>query len=254
MIVLKTPAEIEKMRIAGRIVARVLHTVGQAIRPGVSTWELEVVAEAICQETQARPAFKGYRVGQHVFPCCLCISINEEVVHGIPSRKRILKEGDIVSIDFGVQKDGYFADSARTFPVGQIDTQTKLLLDVTEESLVRGIAQMKANHRLEDIGAAIQQHVEQHHFSVVRDFVGHGIGRELHEDPQVPNFGRPGRGVRLQSGMVFAIEPMINAGTHEVEILSDGWTVVTLDRKNSAHFEHTIAVTEHGPDILTLSF
>lgn len=253
MIVLKSPTEIEKMRVAGRIVAQVLLAVEEAIRPGISTWDLEVIADALCQETQSRPAFKGYRVGKHVFPCCLCISINEEVVHGIPSRERILQEGDIVSIDFGVQKDGYFGDSARTFAVGRVDEETQRLLDVTQESLNRGIAQMDKNHRLQDIGAAIQSYVEQYQFSIVRDYVGHGIGQKLHEDPQVPNFGQPGRGVRLRPGMVFAIEPMVNAGTHEVVTLDDGWTVVTQDRKNSAHFEHTIAITEHGPDILTLS-
>lgn len=188
-----------------------------------------------------------------MFPCCLCISVNDEVVHGIPSRDRILQDGDIVSVDFGVQKNGYFGDSARTFAVGQLNAQAEKLLEVTSESLMRGIAMMDPEHRLQDIGSAIQNYVESHQLTVVRDFVGHGIGRGLHEEPQIPNFGKSGRGLRLRPGMVFAIEPMVNVGTHEVEILDDGWTVVTLDRQLSAHFEHTIAITENGPDILTLS-
>lgn len=253
MIVLKSPSEIEMMRASGQIVASILDAVGAAVKPGVSTWELEEIADAMCIKADAKPAFKGYRVGKHVFPCCLCISVNEEVVHGIPSRERILQEGDIVSVDFGVQKNGFFGDSARTFAVGQVSSDTQRLLDVTSESLMRGIAQMDPEHRLQDIGHAIQSYVETHHFTVVRDFVGHGIGRGLHEEPQIPNFGRSGRGLRLRPGMVFAIEPMVNVGTHEVEILDDGWTVVTCDRKLSAHFEHTIAITENGPDILTLS-
>lgn len=253
MIVLKSPSEIETMRFSGQIVANVLDAVGEAVKPGVSTWELEEIADAMCTKAKAKPAFKGYRVGKNVFPCCLCISVNEEVVHGIPSRDRILEEGDIISVDFGVQKNGYFGDSARTFAVGQLGPQARKLLDVTLESLMRGIAMMDAQHRLQDIGSAIQNYVEEHRFTVVRDFVGHGIGRGLHEEPQIPNFGKPGRGLRLRPGMVFAIEPMVNVGTHEVEILDDGWTVVTLDRGLSAHFEHTIAITENGPDILTRS-
>jgi len=253
MIVLKSPSEIETMRISGQIVASVLNAVGEAVKPGVSTWELEEIADAMCHKEKAKPAFKGYRVGKHVFPCCLCISVNDEVVHGIPSRDRILQDGDIVSVDFGVQKNGYFGDSARTFAVGQLNAQAEKLLEVTSESLMRGIAMMDPEHRLQDIGSAIQNYVESHQLTVVRDFVGHGIGRGLHEEPQIPNFGKSGRGLRLRPGMVFAIEPMVNVGTHEVEILDDGWTVVTLDRQLSAHFEHTIAITENGPDILTLS-
>lgn len=253
MIVLKSAAEMEKMRVSGQIVADVLDAVGEAVKPGVSTWDLEEIADAMSERAKARPAFKGYRVGKHVFPCCLCISVNEEVVHGIPSKERILEEGDIVSVDYGVQKDGFFGDSARTFAVGQVDETTQKLLDVTQESLHRGIAMMDPEHRLQDIGAAIEQHVEAFNFTVVRDFVGHGIGRELHEDPQIPNFGKPGRGLRLRAGMVFAIEPMVNVGAQDVEILDDGWTVVTCDRQRSAHFEHTIAITHNGPDILTLS-
>ncbi len=253
MIVLKSPAEIEKMRVSGHTVASVLDAVGEAVRPGVSTWELEEIADRMSQEAGGRPAFKNYRVGKHVFPCCLCISVNDEVVHGIPSKERILQEGDIISVDYGIQIDGYFGDSARTFAVGEVSDEAQKLLDVTQESLARGIAMMDSNHRLQDIGSAIESYVLEHNFTVVRDFVGHGIGRELHEDPQIPNFGKPGRGIRLRPGMVFAIEPMVNVGTHEVKILDDGWTVVTCDRSLSAHFEHTIAITENGPDILTLS-
>jgi methionyl aminopeptidase len=253
MIVLKNYSEIEKMRVSGRIVAEILDALEAAIKPGISTWDLEVIADSMSQKADARPAFKNYRVGKNIFPCCLCISINEEVVHGIPSKTRILQEGDIASIDCGVQKNGYYGDSARTFAVGQIDAQSEMLLQVTRQALALGIAQMKPEYRLQDIGAAIQQHVEQHGFSVVRDFVGHGIGRKLHEDPQIPNFGVHGRGIKLHNGMIFAIEPMVNIGFSDVEILPDGWTVVTCDRQRSAHFEHTIAITDHGPDILTLA-
>lgn len=253
MIVLKSPAEIEKMRFSGQIVANVLDAVQEKVRPGASTWDLEEVADRMVREADAKPAFKGYRVGRHVFPCCLCISVNHEVVHGIPSKTRILEEGDIVSVDFGVCKNGYFGDSARTFAVGQLDDTAATLLQVTQDALHKGIAKMDASHRLQDIGAAIEAHVIEHGFSVVRDFVGHGIGRGLHEEPQVPNFGKPNRGIRLKAGMVFAVEPMVNVGSQEVTILDDGWTVVTEDRKLSAHFEHTIAITDNGPDILTLS-
>ena len=253
MIVLKSSAEIDKMLVAGKIVADILDAVQERVQPGVSTWELEDVAAQMVERSQARPAFKGYRVGSNVFPCCLCISVNEEVVHGIPSKKRILQEGDIVSVDFGVQKDGFFGDSARTFAVGKLTSTSEKLLQVTEDSLMKGIEKMNATHRLQDIGAAIEAHVKSHDFSVVRDFVGHGIGRELHEEPQIPNFGKQGRGIRLKTGMVFAIEPMVNVGSHRVEILNDGWTVVTQDRTLSAHFEHTIAITDNGPKILTLS-
>ncbi len=251
MIILKSPQEIEKIREAGKIVVEVLKTVEEKIQPGISTWELEEIAERLSKKYRARPAFKNYRVGKNVFPACLCISINEEVVHGIPSKKRILREGDIVSVDFGVEKDGYYADSARTFPVGEIDSLSQKLLDVTLEALNRGIAQMRPGNHLQDIGAAIQSYVESHNFSVVRDFVGHGIGRKLHEDPQIPNYGTPGKGVKLREGMVFAIEPMVNLGTGEVKILKDGWTVITRDKKRSAHFEYTAAITKDGPQILT---
>lgn len=252
MIILKREDEIERMRQSGRFVAEVLDTLGEMIKPGISTWDLEFVANSMVEKARVKPAFKGYRVGRHVFPCCLCISVNEEVVHGIPSSRRILGDGDIVSIDFGIQKDGYYGDSARTFAVGEIDDTAANLLKVTRESLDKGIEQMYPSRRLQDIGAAIQQHVEAHGFSVVRDFVGHGIGRGLHEDPQVPNYGKPGKGPRLKAGMVLAIEPMVNVGTAEVEVLDDNWTVVTCDRRLSAHFEHTIAITEDGPQILTV--
>jgi methionyl aminopeptidase len=253
MIVLKRPHEIEKMKAAGQIVARILDAVEEAVQPGITTWDLEAIADRMVNEAGARAAFKGYRVGRQVFPCCLCISVNHEVVHGIPSPDYVLKEGDIVSVDMGVQKDGYYGDSARTIPVGQVSEQTETLLRVTRESLMKGIAKMTTKHRLEDIGAAVQQHAEAAGFSIVRDFVGHGIGRNLHESPQVPNYGTPGRGRRLKAGMVLAVEPMVNVGTHEVKVLSDGWTVVTRDHQLSAHFEHTVAITDNGPQILTLS-
>lgn len=253
MIVLKRPHEIEKMRASGRIVATILDAVEEAVRPGVTTWDLEAIADRMVSKAGARAAFKGYRVGRQVFPCCLCISVNHEVVHGIPSSDRVLEEGDIVSVDMGVQKDGYYGDSARTIAVGEVSEQTKTLLTVTRESLMKGIAKMTTQHRLEDIGAAVQKHAEAAGFSIVRDFVGHGIGRNLHESPQVPNYGTPGRGRRLKAGMVLAVEPMVNVGTHEVKVLSDGWTVVTRDQQYSAHFEHTVAITDKGPEILTLS-
>lgn len=253
MIVLKSSADIDKMRVSGRIVADTLDAIQEQVKPGITTWDLELIAEEMVERNQCTPAFKGYRVGRNVFPCCLCISVNEEVVHGIPSKKRVLEEGDIVSVDFGVQKDGFFGDSARTFAVGQLDETASQLLQVTRDSLHKGIEKMDVSHRLQDIGAAIEAHVVAHDFTVVRDFVGHGIGRGLHEEPQIPNFGKPGRGIRLKAGMVFAIEPMVNVGTHKVEILDDGWTVVTQDRTFSAHFEHTIAITDNGPQILTLS-
>lgn len=253
MIILKRPQEIAAMRESGQFVAHVLDRVEEMIQPGISTWDLEVVAESMLQKADAKAAFKGYRVGRHVFPCCLCVSINEEVVHGIPSPTRFLRDGDLVSVDFGAQINGYYGDAARTFPVGQIRPEAAELLRVAKESLDKGIEQMYASRRLQDIGAAIQLHVEAHHFHVVRDFVGHGIGRGLHEDPQVPNYGTPGKGIRLRAGMVLAIEPMVNMGTSEVEVLDDGWTVVTCDRLPSVHVEHTIAITENGPMVLTKS-
>jgi methionyl aminopeptidase len=243
----KTPEQIELMRLAGRIVSEILDELEKAVAPGVTTWDLDQLAERLIYQKGAQPAFKGY-LG---FPACLCASINEEVVHGIPSRKRALREGDLMKLDFGVKFQGWFGDSARTVPVGQVSEQAKALLEVTRESLFKGIEQMKPGNRIGDIGAAVQQHVEARGFSVVRDFVGHGIGTKLHEAPQVPNYGRSGDGMRLRAGMVLAIEPMVNVGTPKVEVLEDDWTAVTLDRKLSSHWEHTVLITESGPEILT---
>lgn len=247
MINLKSPQELEIMRNANRIVAEILADLEAQIAPGISTMELNELGEILAAKRNARPAFRGYSG----FPYALCASINEEVVHGMPSGKRILKEGDIVSLDFGVIYRDYYGDAAITVPVGQVDEQSKTLIQVAEEALYQGITQAVVGNRLSDISHAIQSHVETKGFSVVREFVGHGIGRSLHESPQIPNYGAPGLGVRLRPGMVFAIEPMINQGKHEVEILEDGWTAVTRDRRRSAHFEHSIAVTKNGPEILS---
>lgn len=217
------------------------------VRPGVTTLDLNVLSEELALKHAAKPAFKGY----HGYPFSLCTSVNEEVVHGMPSARRSLVQGDIISIDFGVVVDGYFGDSAVTVPVGSVDPEAERLCRVTEGSLYEGIRQAAAGNRLSDISHAIQEYVEARGFSVVRDFVGHGIGQRLHESPQIPNYGPPGKGVRLKTGMVLAIEPMINQGRPEVEVLGDEWTAVTADRQLSAHFEHTVAVTENGPDILS---
>jgi methionyl aminopeptidase len=246
MIILKSRSEIEKMRKSNTIVAVILEELRKKIRPGVKTIELDRLSEELALKKGARPAFKGYRG----YPYSLCASVNSEVVHGMPSDKE-LKEGDIVSLDFGILNDGYYGDAAVTVPVGEITPAAKRLLRVTEEALYRGIAEVKAGNRIGDISAAIQGHVEASGYSVVRDLVGHGIGKSLHEDPQVPNYGSSGRGVELKPGMVFAIEPMVNEGTYRVEILRDGWTVVTADGKLSAHFEHSVAITENGPVILS---
>ena len=248
MITIRTQKEIEIMRKSNRLVAQVLQKLRGAIKPGITTTELDEIAELSIKEAGAVPAFKGYRG----YPATLCASVNEEVVHGIPG-PRTLREGDIVSLDLGAYLYGYYGDAAITVPVGTINEEAKKLLKVTEEALYRGIEQAKNGNRLFDISHAIQSWVEPFGFSVVRDFVGHGIGRNLHEEPQVPNFGPPHQGPRLSPGMVLAIEPMINVGTWEVKILKDGWTVVTSDRSLSAHFEHTIAITDGRPDILTLS-
>ena len=245
-IVLKSPQEIEKMRRSNQIVAEILEEVGTAARPGVTTRELDELAVALLVRYKARSAFKGY----NGYPAALCTSVNEEVVHGIPSL-RVLREGDILSLDFGAVADDFFGDAAITLPIGRISEEAGRLLRVAEEALYLAIDQARPENRLQDISAAIQRHVESNGFSVVRDFVGHGIGRQLHEKPQIPNFGVPGRGIRLQPGMILAIEPMINAGGYEVEILPDGWTAVTKDRSLSAHFEHSVAVTENGPHILS---
>lgn len=249
MIVLKSKEEIDKIRKASRIVAEVLKSMEAVIRPGVTTKDLDRFAEEKIRVRGGLPAFKGYRG----YPLTLCTSVNEEVVHGIPSAARVLKDGDIVGIDCGVVFDGYYGDAAVTFPVGTIDAESGELLRVTREALAWGVAEMRVGNRIGDVSAAIQRCAETKGYSVVRDFVGHGIGRELHEEPQIPNFGRPQAGVRLMAGMVLAIEPMFNLGTHEVKVLEDGWTAVTADGKRSAHFEHTVALTEGGPEVLSVA-
>jgi len=246
-VVLKSPQEIEKMRRAGRVVREVLELVRSLVKPGATTLDLEKAAEARLTELGVKAAFKGY----HGFPCVLCTSVNSEVVHGIPSSKRVLKQGDIVSVDFGVVVDGYYGDAAITVPVGEIGADAARLLAVTEKSLQAGIAVVRPGATLGDVGAAVQDVVEAAGFSVVRDFVGHGIGSKMHEDPQVPNYGQKGRGMKLREGMVIAIEPMVNAGKPDVVVLGDGWTAVTADGSMSAHFEHSVAVTATGSRILT---
>lgn len=246
MIEIKTKDQIALMRKAGRIVAETLEVMREKVRPGITTSELDKIAEDYIRRQNAIPAFKGY----NGFPATLCTSVNDEVVHGIPGL-RALKSGDIISIDCGAQIDGFFGDAAVTLPVGEIDPELDELLKVTEESLKLGIAQAIIGNRLFDISHAVQVFVEGNGMSVVRDYVGHGIGRKMHEEPQVPNFGRPGRGPRLEVGMALAIEPMVNLGVYQVETLENGWTVVTKDRQASAHFEHTVAITENGPEILT---
>ena len=246
-VVLKSSQEIEKMRRAGKIVREVLELVRTRVKPGVTTLDLEKAAEARLKELNVKAAFKGY----HGYPCVLCTSVNSEVVHGIPSPKRVLKQGDIVSVDFGVVVDGYYGDSAITVPVGEIGENAARLLRVTEQSLQAAIAVVKPGATLGDVGAAVQGVVEGEGFSVVRDFVGHGIGSQMHEDPQVPNYGQKGQGMKLKPGMVIAIEPMVNAGKPEVMVLEDGWTAVAKDGSMSAHFEHTVAVTADGARILT---
>ncbi len=246
MIVLKSAAELMKMRAAGRIVAEILALLETLVKPGTTTAELDQLAERECLRHGAKPAFKGYGG----FPYAICASPNDRVVHGFPDQ-RPLAEGDILSIDFGVVYQGYFGDAAITVPVGRIDEATAKLVNATRESLGRAIEASVPGGRLSDISHAVQSWVEPRGFSVVREFVGHGIGRQLHEAPQLPNFGASGQGPRLKPGMTLAIEPMINAGVPGVKILEDGWTAVTQDGKRSAHFEHTVAITEHGPEILT---
>ena len=246
MIILKSQREINYLRDAGRVVAQTLEEVRKAVKPEVTTQELDQIAEEYIKSCGATPAFKGY----HGFPGNICASVNEEVVHGIPGLRK-LKNGDNVSIDIGAVINGYYGDAAITVPVGAVDAELQQLLDVTEQSLYKGIEQAIAGNRLGDISHAVQAHAEKYGYGVVRDFVGHGIGRNMHEDPQIPNYGIPGRGPRLKPGMTLAIEPMINMGTQEVKVLDDGWTVVTTDGKRSAHFEHTIAITPEGPEILT---
>ena len=247
MVTVKSDREIKLMRAAGKTTAIILDAMCCEVRPGISTWDLDQIGERMCREAGVTPAFKGYSG----FPGCVCISVNEEVVHGIPTKKRVLKQGDIVGLDFGVIQEGWYGDTARSVAVGKISSDAEKLLKVTQESLMKGIAEAKPGNRVFDIGHAVQTHAEAAGFSVVREFVGHGIGRALHEDPQVPNYGPKGKGMVLKVGMVIAIEPMINAGKPGVRVLSDGWTAVTTDRSLSAHFEHTVAITENGPVILT---
>ena len=246
MIILKSKKEIELLREAGKIVADTHEVLRKAISPGISTLELDKIAEENIRKYNAEPSFKGYGG----FPGSICASINREVVHGIPG-ETILQEGDIVSLDIGAYYKGYHGDSAKTHGVGMISEEDRKLIEVTRESFYEGIKFAKLGYRLSDISHAVQTHVEKHGFSVVRDLVGHGVGANLHEDPQVPNYGLPGKGPRLREGMVIAIEPMVNAGRYHVKPLSDGWTTVTIDGKKSAHYEHTIAITEHEPLILT---
>ena len=246
MLILKLPAEIEQARASNLIVAEVLSKLREKVKPGVRTRELDKFAEEITEKRGAKPAFKGYRG----YPHSLCTSINEVVVHGMPS-ERILVEGDIIGLDFGVYYRGFFGDATITLPVGKVAQKASRLIQVTEQSLYTGIAQVKDGNRLGDISAAVQAKVEAAGFSIVRDFVGHGVGKSLHEDPQIPNFGKKGRGIELKSGMILAIEPMVNEGNYKVKILPDGWTVVTEDGSLSAHFEHSVAITDNGPDILS---
>lgn len=246
MIILKSRAEIDKLRRSNLIASEVLDCLAEKVVPGVTTGELDKIAEDLILSKKAKPAFKGYRGYKHT----LCTSVNEEVVHGIPSRRE-LKEGDIIGVDCGVLIDGFYGDIAKTFKVGKVTVDAERLLKVTEEALYVGIDKSRVGNRLYDISAAVQAHVEAAGFSVVRDFVGHGVGTSLHEDPQIPNFGEPGTGIKLRPGMVFALEPMVNIGDWKVKVLGDKWTVVTEDGSLSAHFEHTLAVTESGPVILS---
>ena len=246
MIALKSPSELASMRQAGQIVGELLRRLEAVVEPGMSTADLDEMARQTIESLGGEPAFKGYRG----FPGYICTSVNEEVVHGIPGR-RVLKSGDIVGLDVGARTGGYYADAAITVPVGCVSEQARRLIAVTREALLAGVQMASPGRRLSDISHAVQSTVESQGFAVVRDFVGHGIGAQLHEPPQIPNYGAPGAGPVLKPGMVLAIEPMVNAGRHEVEILEDGWTAVTKDRQLSAHFEHTVAVTEHGPEILT---
>ncbi len=246
MIILKSPLEIEKMRVSCRMVAEVLELLKELVRPGVTTLALNALAEKEALKQGAKPAFKGYSG----YPFSLCCSLNDQVVHGMPNNRE-LRDGDILSIDFGVVYNGYYGDAAVTLAVGEIPVKARSLLMVTEESLYAAIDAATESNRLSDISYAVQSHVEAFGFSVVRDFVGHGIGKSLHESPQVPNFGLPGRGMRLKTGMVLAIEPMVNEKGPDVMVLGDGWTAVTCDGGLSAHYEHTVAITDQGPEILT---
>lgn len=248
MIILKTSRELAALRKAGKISQAALKLAGEAVEPGISTWEIDRLVRRYIESAKATPSFLGYEG----YPASACISVNDVVIHGIPQKSQILKKGDIVSIDVGACYQGFHGDNAWTFPCGEISPEARALLDATEKSLFLGIEQARPGNRLGDIGHAVQEYVEARSYSVVREFTGHGVGADMHEDPSVPNFGKPGRGVRLTPGMVIAIEPMINMGRREIEIKPDGWTVVTRDGSLSAHFEHTIAITKEGPVILTL--
>jgi methionyl aminopeptidase len=250
VISLKSPREIEIMRRANTIVAEVLQELRQRVAPGVTTLDLDAIAEEMTLKRKAIPAFKGYNVAGRVYPRCLCASVNEEIVHGIPT-SRALREGDIIGLDYGVIYEGFYGDSAITVGVGKVSADAQRLMDVTEASLYKGIEQLHDGKRLGDLGAAVQEVAEGAGYSVVRAFVGHGIGKKLHEEPPVPNYGEPDRGLRLKQGMVLAIEPMVNAGGYEVEIKEDGWTAVTKDGSLAAHFEHSVAITKNGPYILS---
>ena len=246
MIIGKSKKELEKMRAAGRLVGQVLQELRAMAQPGLTTMEIDRAAEKMIRDAGALPTFKGY----HGFPYSICASVNEQVVHGFPS-EYVLKDGDIFSIDCGVTLDGFVGDTATTVPIGTVGDEVMKLIRVTEECLEFAIEQCRPGRHLGDIGFAVQQHAESHGYSVVRDYVGHGIGRRMHEDPQIPNYGKPGQGPKIRAGYVFAVEPMINLGTHYTKVLADGWTVVTLDSKPSAHSEHTIAITDEGPEVLT---
>jgi methionyl aminopeptidase len=250
MIMLKSPDEIEHMRRASGIVAEILAEVGAHVRPGVSTAELDALAEELTRKHGSKPAFKGYVVGGRSFPATICISVNDEVVHGIPSRQKRLKDGDIIGLDFGVVVEGYYGDGAVTVAVGDVPDPTKNLMTVTREALYRGVEAARPGARVSDISQAVQKHVEGHGFSIVREFVGHGIGTSLHEDPQVPNYVAPGPNPVLREGVVLAIEPMVSAGAPSVKIHDDGWTASTVDGSLSAHFERSVAVTADGPWLL----
>ncbi|MBV7274657.1 type I methionyl aminopeptidase [Clostridium sp. PL3] len=249
MIIIKTDIEIEYMRLAGKVVADTLLKLEEAVRPGISTEKLDIIAEEYILKQNAKPSFKGY-CG---FPGSICTSVNNEVVHGIPSKSVVLQEGDIISVDCGAILNGYQGDAARTFPVGSTSEKALKLIEVTKQSFFKGIEKAIIGNRLTDISAEIQKYVESFGYSVVRDYVGHGIGKDMHEDPEVPNYGRPGRGPKLTKGMVLAIEPMVNIGKYYVETQSNNWTVVTVDKSLSAHYENTVAILENGPEILTLA-
>ncbi len=248
MIVLKTSRELSVMRKAGRISQKALRLAAEAVEPGVSAWEIDKLVRQYIESEGAKPSFLGY----DGYPASACISVNDVVIHGIPKKSVIFKKGDIVSIDVGAYYEGFHGDNAWTFPCGEISEEAKALLDATERSLFLGIEKARPGNRVGDVGRAVQEYAEARSYSVVREFTGHGVGAEMHEDPSVPNYGTPGRGVRLTAGMVIAIEPMINQGRREIEVKPDGWTVVTKDGSLSAHFEHTVAITPQGPVILTL--